>query len=116
MTATLLNRSVRRVLDRPDHAVSQQVGFDLVAAYVSQHVSVDFDTRAQGLAGLPDHFLPLARVIKDVPILERQGVSSQDGTHTLAPAAGWFQIRNNFWFIHNSVYLSTCHNPVNMQI
>jgi hypothetical protein len=70
-------------------------------------MAVDLNARAQHLPAFFDHFLSLQGVVNDVAIFERQIVFAEHGADTLAPAAGWFQISDNFRFIHKSDSLLT---------
>src|ERR1035437_7104287 len=98
--ARLVDRRVGcAVVGRHDF-VREHPRFDFLAADVGQHLAVDLDARAQHLAALLDHFLALQRVVDDVAVLERQVVFAQHGADALAPAAGRFQIGNNFWFVY----------------
>ena len=98
--AGLVDRRVGRAVVGRHDFVREHPGFDFLAADVGQHLAVDLDARAQHLAALLDHFLALQRVVDDVAVLERQVVFAQHGADALAPAAGWFQIGNNFWLVH----------------
>ena len=97
-----VDRHFRIEIVRLHDLVRQYPRFDFLAADVGQHLAVDLDARAQHLAALLDHFLALQRVVDDVAVLERQVVFAQHGADALAPAAGRFQIGNNFWFVHGN--------------
>ena len=80
--------------------IFNEPGFEFLAANIGEHVAIDFDARRKLLAAFLDHFLPLARIVPDVPVLEREVVFFQDGADSLAPAAEGFQVSDNFWFFH----------------
>ena len=84
-----------------DDVIRQDPSFDFLAADVGEHLAVDLDARAHNLAALLDHFLALGRVVDDVAVLVRQVVFLEHGAHAVAPAAGWFQVGDDFWFFHN---------------
>ena len=46
-------------------------------------------------------FLALDWVVDDVTIFKRQVVFAQNRADAVAPAAGRFQISDNFWFVHS---------------
>ena len=66
--ARLVNGSVCRAVRRLNQAIGDEVGFQLRAAHVRQHLAVDLDARTERLAALLDHFLPLPRVVDDVAV------------------------------------------------
>jgi hypothetical protein len=76
---------------------------DFFAADVGEHLAVDFHARAQHLPALLNHFLTLQRVVDDVAVFERQIIFFQNGAHALTPAAGRFQVSDDFWFAHSFV-------------
>jgi hypothetical protein len=100
MGAGLVDRRVGHAVVGRDDVVREHPGLDFLAADVGQHVAVDLDARAQHLAALLDHFLPLQRVVDDVAVFVRQVIFFKHGADALAPAAGRFQIGNNLWFVH----------------
>ena len=100
MRAGLVDRRVGRAIVLRDNVVGQHPGFHFLAADVREHVAIDFDARAEHLAALLDHFLALQGVVDNVAVLEGQVVFAQDGADTLAPAAGGFQISDDFWLVH----------------
>src|SRR6516165_4699489 len=103
--ARLVRGSIRRAVARFDQAVAHKIRLDFVAAYIGEHVAVDLNARAEHLAALLDHLLTLHRVVDDVAVLVGQIVFAEDGTDTLAPATGGFQVSDYFRFIHISVLL-----------
>src|ERR1043166_832766 len=54
-------------------------GFDLVAAYVREHLAVDFDAGRQGLSALSHHLFVLIGIVDDVAIFEWEIVLLHDG-------------------------------------
>ena len=104
MRARLIRRRVGFAIHRLHQALGEHIDFDFLPADIGQHVAIDFHARAQHLAALLDHLLPLHGIVDDVAVLERQIVFAHDGAHALAPAAGGFQVSNNFRFVH-SVWL-----------
>lgn len=103
MRTGLVRRRIGLPVDRLHEPLGQHIRFHFLAADVRQHVAVDFHAWAQHLAAFLDHLLALHRIIDDVAVLVRQIVFAHDGAHALAPAAGGFQIGNNFRFIHKKV-------------
>jgi hypothetical protein len=83
------------------NVVLEHPGFHFLAADVGEHLAVDFHAGAEHLAAFLDHLLPLQGVVDDVAVLVGQVVFAQDGAHALAPAAGGFQISNDFRLTHN---------------
>ena len=100
MRAGLVDRRVRHTVIGRDNFVGEHPSLDFLAADVGEHVAVDFNARAQHLAALLDHFLALQRIVDDVAVFVRQVVFFEHGADALAPAAGRFQIGNNFWLTH----------------
>jgi hypothetical protein len=103
MRARLVDRRIGRDVVLRHNIVREHPRFDFLAADVGQHVAVDLDARAQHLTGLLDHFLTLQRVVDDVAVFVRQVVLFQHGADALAPAAGRFQVSDDFWFAHSFV-------------
>jgi hypothetical protein len=101
--AGLVDRCVGRDVVLRHDIVGEHPGFDFFAADVGEHVAVDLDARAQHLAGLLNHFLALHRVVDDVAVFVGQVVFLQHGADALAPAAGRFQVSDDFWFAHSFV-------------
>ena len=81
--------------------VGEEKGFNFVTADVRQHPAVDLDARAEHLAAFLDHFLALQGVVDDVAVFKGQVIFAHDGADALAPAAGGFQVGNDFGFVHN---------------
>jgi len=98
--AGLVDRGLGLAIVGLDELVGQQPGFDFFAADVGEHGAVDFHAGAQGLAAFGDHFLALRGVPNDVAILKRQVVFAEGGADPLAPAAGGFQVGDDFWRAH----------------
>ena len=98
----LVRRRIGFAIDWLHDALGQHVGFNFFAADVGEHVAIDLDTRAKHLAAFLDHLLALGGVVDDVAVFEGQIIFAHDGAHALAPAAGGFQISNNFRFVHKN--------------
>lgn len=100
MSARLIDRSIGRALVLLNEAVGEQIGFDLFAADVGEHLAVHFDARTEHLTALFDHFLALVGIVDDVTIFERQFILAHDGADALAPATSRFQVSDNLRFLH----------------
>jgi hypothetical protein len=101
MGAWLVRWRVSFAIHGLDQIVGEEIGFHFVTTDVRQHLAVNFDTGTHHLAAFLDHFLALHRIIDDVAIFKRQVVFAHDGAHALTPAAGGFQVGNDFWFVHS---------------
>ena len=103
MSARLVRGRIGFAIHRLDQTLGKHVNFDLLAADIGQHVAVDFDAWAEHLAALLNHLLALQGIVDNVAIFERQIVFAHDGADALAPAAGRFQVGNNFRFVHKAL-------------
>jgi len=101
MGARLIRWGVGGAFIGRDKIIGQQESFNLFPAHIRQHPTVDLNARAEHLSALFDHLLALHGVIDDIPIFIGQIVLAHDGTDTLAPATGRFQVGDDFRFIHN---------------
>ena len=99
MRARLIRRCIRNEIVRDDHAVRQHPRFDFFAADVRQHLAVDLHARTEHLTALLDHLLTFSRVVDDVSIFKRQIVFAEDSADAVAPAAGRFQVSDDFRFV-----------------
>ena len=102
MGARLVDWGVGLALVGINDIIRQQPGFDFFAADVGKHCAIDLDAGAEHLTAFFDHLLTLGRIVDNVAIFVRQVVFAQHGAHALAPATRWFQIGDNFRFIHSS--------------
>ena len=99
--AGLVDRHFRHEIVRLHDLVGQYPRLDLLAADVGEHLAVDLDARTEHLTALFSHFLALGQVVDDVAVFVGQVVFLEHGAHAVAPAAGWFQIGNDFRFFHS---------------
>ena len=104
MGAGLICGGIGLAIGGLDQFVGEEIGFHFFSANVREHVTIDDHAGAEHLAAFFDHFLPLHGIVNDVAILEWQVIFAHDGADALAPAAGWFEISNNVWFIHRSKF------------
>ena len=118
--AGLVDRHFRGEAVRLHDAVGEQPRFDLLAADVGEHLAVDLDARTEHLTALFNHFLALGRVVDDVTVFKGQIIFAEHSAHAVAPAAGRFQIGNDFRFFHRFAIIGFqmpiyCHIPPQLQ-
>src|SRR5471030_2778155 len=90
--ATRVGGDVDRGAGGFHQVVAEEVVFDFLARNVGDHHAIDLDAGGQRLTGLLHHFRVVGAVVDDVDVLVRQAVLAQDGTHSVGPAAGRFEI------------------------
>jgi len=115
-----VDRHSRIEIVRLHDLVRQYPRFDFLAADVGEHLAVDFDARTEHLTALFNHFLALGQVVDDVAVFVGQVVFLEHGAHAVAPAAGWFQIGDDFRFFHRFAIIGFpmpiyCHTPPQLQ-
>jgi hypothetical protein len=67
-----IDRYVNRRVVLRDQTTLREPAFEFLAADVCQHLSIDFNARGKLLAALLNHLQALARIVPDVPVLERK--------------------------------------------
>ena len=82
--------------------IGQEVRFDFIATDIGQHLAIDDDARAEGLAAFLFHFPAKGWVFDDVFFFEWELVFAEHGAYALAPAAVSFKVGGDGRLIHGS--------------
>jgi hypothetical protein len=98
-----IGRRIGDRIRRLDDIVGQHPGFDLIAADIGQHVTVDFHAGGKGLAALLFHLPAEGGILDDVLFFKGKTVLAEDGADAFAPAAVGFQIGSNFGCFHDAL-------------
>ncbi len=83
-----------------DEAVLKHVGFDLLAADVGEHFSVDDDAGRERLAAQLLHLEAVVGILDDVLLGVGKVMLLEYGSDAAAPAAVGLQVGSDFGFVH----------------